>query len=302
MALSQVLSSLDSSLWVSLNQAPAFWKAIAFLGIWVGVWLPMAIPLAKVLKWQPGQAPTPAQKLGLMVPLYLLAPVILWVNSQLLGLPFSTYGWNLSGEFFLSFLVGMGIALVSLGIIFSIEGFWGWIRWDMPEKNSTLADSPKIFPLSLSVFVSTIALPLLMIALLVGGVEELVFRGFFLGQLQQDFPPLIAIFMTSGIFALLHLVWEQKETLPEIPGLMLMGITLAIAYSVDHQQIALAWGLHSGWVWGIATLDSAQLLHTTGKAPAWVTGLGGRPLAGVMGLLCMVGTGLFLGLIQSFLP
>jgi hypothetical protein len=49
------------------------------LGLWIALWLPIAIPLGRKLKWQPFQPAQVHQKLPLLVPLYLLAPVMLWV-------------------------------------------------------------------------------------------------------------------------------------------------------------------------------------------------------------------------------
>jgi hypothetical protein len=132
--------------------------------------------------------------------------------------------------------------------------------------------------------------PTLAIALGVGWVEELVFRGFLVTQLQADYPVWVATTLASLIFALLHLVWEGRETVPQLPGLWLMGMVLVLARSADQGNLALAWGLHSGWIWAIATLDTTQAIVYTGRAPVWVTGFNNKPLAGAMGLLLLIVT------------
>jgi hypothetical protein len=43
-------------------------------------------------------------------------------------------------------------------------------------------------------------------------------------------------------------------------------------------------GLGHGWVNNLAWIDY------TGRAPEWLTGIGGNPLAGLMGLLFLGGT------------
>jgi hypothetical protein len=43
-------------------------------------------------------------------------------------------------------------------------------------------------------------------------------------------------------------------------------------------------GLHGGLVWGYYLVDVADLLDVTGRVPAWVTGVGGNPLAGLLGM------------------
>ena len=90
---------------------------------------------------------------------------------------------------------------------------------------------------------------------------------------------------------MLHLVWEQKETIPQLPGLWLMGMVLVLARYVDKGNLGLAWGLHSGLVWAIATIDTAELITYTGKVPPWVTGMYGKPLAGLTGISFLLATG-----------
>jgi membrane protease YdiL (CAAX protease family) len=133
-------------------------------------------------------------------------------------------------------------------------------------------------------------LPILLVALFVGGIEELVFRGFLFTELQKDYSVWVAALISSSIFALLHLVWEQRETTPQLPGLWFMGMVLVLARFVDGGSLGLAWGLHAGWVWAIATLDTAQLIDYTGKVSDWVTGKNKKPLAGVAGIVCLLFT------------
>lgn len=254
-------------------------KAIAFFLVWAGLWLPLAIPVAMVLKWRPLSPLKVEQKLPLLASLYLIAPLIVWGASWAEGSSFSDYGleWKLSTLVSLS--LGLGLGVLSLAVIFGLQSMLGWIEWQKEEK-------PRDW-LSIS---KSILLPTLLIGLLVSGIEELIFRGFLLNVLQQDYSVLVAAAISSVIFALLHLVWEQQETLPQLPGLWLMGMVLVLARIVDGGSLGLAWGLHAGWIWGIASLDTARLINYTSVVPAWITGIGEKPLAGGAGIVCLLGT------------
>ncbi|WP_396033537.1 type II CAAX prenyl endopeptidase Rce1 family protein, partial [Candidatus Cyanaurora vandensis] len=90
---------------------------------------------------------------------------------------------------------------------------------------------------------------------------------------------------TSVIFALLHLVWApSRETGWQLPGLTGMGLVLIWAVVVAGGSLNLAWGLHAGWVWGMTVLDTTGAISYSGRVPTWVTGLAGKPLAGLLGL------------------
>jgi hypothetical protein len=47
----------------------------------------------------------------------------------------------------------------------------------------------------------------------------------------------------------------------------------------------------------IASLEILGALEPTGRVPAWITGLDGKPLAGALGLLLMLGTAIALAVI-----
>ncbi|NJR39325.1 MAG: CPBP family intramembrane metalloprotease [Leptolyngbyaceae cyanobacterium CSU_1_4] len=255
-------------------KARAAFQIFLFFGVWLVLWLPIAIPLAIALKWHPPQPLTLTQKLPLLVSLYLLAPLVLWGVAALAGASFEIYGLPWKPSVLYSLIQGMGGGILGLAILFGIEGILGWVRWQPPAQDV------------LKTLIATLAL-----GIGVGLIEELVFRGFLLNQLQQDYLPWMAAAIASLMFALLHLVWEGKENIPQLPGLWLMGMVLVLARWVDGGELGLAWGLHAGWIWAIATLDTAELIAPTGKGAAWLTGWGGKPLAGALGILFLLGTG-----------
>ncbi len=267
-----------------MENAPALIIVMAFFVFWIVCWLPVATVSAILLNWQPLKPLQPEQKMPLLVSLYLLAPLILWGVSWLTNKSFSDYG--LVGNFStLAYLaLGFGLGVVSLAIVFSGQFWLGWCSFE--KKNLKL-----LLP---------ILLPIFLIALLVGGIEELIFRGFLFTELAQDYSVWVAATISSLIFALLHLVWEQRETAPQLPGLWLMGTVLVLTRFAASNNLGLAWGLHAGWVWAIATLDTAELITYTGKVSNWFTGKNKKPLAGLTGIICVLGTGVIIWLFSRY--
>lgn len=260
---------------VFLGSAVAWIKISVFLLIWISIWLPIAIPLARRLSWHPPQPFKEEQKLPMLASLYAIAPLVVWGIGHVEGNSWADYGLVWQAELLLSLLTGLTLALGGLLVVFSLESSLGWIRWH-PDNLRGLR---------------SIALPLLGLGLWIGVTEELIFRGVFFTQLQQDYGIGIAAVISSLLFALLHLIWEQKETLPQLPGLWLMGVVLVVARLVDGGNLGLAWGLHSGWIWGLASLSATDSMTYTDKMSPWVTGLAGHPLAGLAGISCLLATG-----------
>ncbi|MBD2357756.1 CPBP family intramembrane metalloprotease [Tolypothrix sp. FACHB-123] len=273
-----LLQPSANTLLVFLQDAPVLVVVMAFFMFWVFCWLPIAIVIAIALKWKPGKSLQPEQKLPLLIPLYLLAPLILWGMSSLGVGSFADYGFVVNFSTLSSLLFGFALGVISLAIVFALQFLLGWCQWQTENNKLVLAN----------------LLPIPLIALLVGAIEELIFRGFLITELTQQYPVWLAAVISSVIFALLHLVWEQKETIPQLPGLWLMGIVLVLARFVDGGNLGIAWGLHAGWVWAIATLDTAELITYTGKVSEWLTGKNKKPLAGLAGIFCVLLTGIIL--------
>lgn len=279
-----ILINIVDTLRAFIEDASVPVVVMTFFMIWIGCWLPIAAVIAITLNWQPTKPLQPEQKLPLLVPLYLLAPLVLWGVIWLSDKSFPDYGFVGNISLLSSLALGFGLGIISLAIMFTCQF---WLGWCYLEK-SNIKLIPSILP------------TILVIALLVGGIEELVFRGFLLTELERDYPVWLAAAISSLIFALLHLVWEQRETKPQIPGLWLMGMMLVLARIADSGGLGMAWGLHAGLVWAIATVDTAELITYTGKASEWLTGKNKKPLAGAAGIICVLGTGLILWLLSEY--
>jgi hypothetical protein len=278
-----IFDQADNWWLVSLMTSTALLKVAAFFITWAALWLPLAIPIATLLKWRPFNPLAANQKLPLLAALYLIAPLILWGASWVDGGSFSDYGLDWKLSIFVSLGLGLSWGVLSLMIVFIGQWALGWVEWHSENWQH----------------LGQVFIPVLLLGLWIGVTEELVFRGFLFNQLQQDYSSWMAAAIASVIFALLHLIWEQQDTLPQLPGLWLMGMVLVLARWVDAGSLGLAWGLHAGWIWGLTCLDSAKLISYTGKGPIWMTGFRGNPLAGGAGIFCLLATGL---LLERFLP
>ncbi|WP_045053051.1 CPBP family intramembrane glutamic endopeptidase [Aliterella atlantica] len=265
-------------------------RVIGFFAAWVSLWLPLAIASTIILQkikvlaasWQPFNPITTEQKLPLLASLYLIAPLVLWGANRVIGYSFADYGAIVNWSTLQFLGVGFGIGVVGLAILFGGQTVLGWVKWQQIPKQQIIS----------------VSLPILPLAIWISGIEELIFRGFVFTQLQQEYSVVISAAICSLIFALLHLIWEQTETKPQLAGLWLMGMVLVLARYINSGSLGLAWGLHSGWVWAIATLDTAGLVTYTGNAPEWITGKYGKPLAGIAGIIFLAATGAILWLVR----
>jgi membrane protease YdiL (CAAX protease family) len=254
------------------ENAPSLIVVMAFFLAWGGCWLPIAALSAIFLNWQPHKPLKSEQKIPLLLSLYLLVPLIFWIITWLTKTPLSDYGFVANISILSSVTLGFSLALFSLAVVFTCQIWLGWCKLEYTNIKQ----------------LSSILLPTLLIALFVGGIEELVFRGFLFTELEQDYSVWIAATISSLIFAISHLIWEQQQTIPQLPGLWLMGVVLVLARFADHGNLGLAWGLHSGWICAIACIDTAQLINYTDQISDLVTGKNKKPLAGVAGIVCLL--------------
>jgi hypothetical protein len=288
-------------MWNSINNLrllspsiPAIVKIILFFSTWIVVWLPAAIVLAIALKWHPPQ-PLGNKKLPLLASLYVIVPFILWATSWIENTSFVNWGWDWQPAVFMSLMRGLGLGIISLVILFGLQLTAGWVELKKSET-STETGEKKINLWTL--ILNPASLLTLLLALWISATEELIFRGCLQTILQQDYSVLIAAAIASFIFAIAHLIWAAKETLPQLPGLWLMGMVLTLARIADNGSLGLAIGIHAAWIWGITTVDTEGAINPTGRAPEWITGIAAKPLAGAAGILLLLATATLLGLTQ----
>lgn len=191
---------------------------------------------------------------------------------------FQTYGlvWTLPN--FRDFLRGLAWGLASLTILFLLQGELGWLRWQMPSGEF-----------------GRIAIEGLAVGMGTGLAEETVFRGWILRELEQDYRLPVALWANSLIFAILHFLKPLPEvirTFPQFPGLVLLGLIL-VWMKRRSGRLGLPIGFHAGLVWGYYLLKVGKLTELTNQAPEWMTGIDGNPLAGLVGLVLLMGLALY---------
>lgn len=174
-------------------------------------------------------------------------------------------------------LIGLGIGLIAVLSLFSVEGWFGWLIW---QQNISL---PKVI---LEGLVSAIA---------VGFAEELLFRGWLFDELQRDYRPNAVLWATTLIFASLHFIKplpDMLRTAPQFPGLILLGLTLVWAKRGSKNRLGLPIGIHAGLIWGYYIINVGQLIKYSEQVPDWITGVNQNPLAGVVGIVFLSGIAL----------
>ena len=125
-------------------------------------------------------------------------------------------------------------------------------------------------------------------AVLVGLLEELVFRGYVLRQLLAC-STWVAVVGSSAAYAVVHLraipLWPQSAF--ELMGLFILGVTLALG-TLRTQQLYLAIGMHAS----LAYWARVNKLLVTFPDPAWEWLVGTNRLAnGVLAWVVLLGLG-----------
>ena len=119
----------------------------------------------------------------------------------------------------------------------------------------------------------------------VGFAEELLFRGWLLGELSL----LVGAQRALGLQALLFSLVHTRFNLPLGPllallgGLLLLGLALGLQRRADGQLLWGAVGLHGGLVGGWFVLHTG-VVAINPSAPAWLMGPA-NPIGGVLGWL-----------------
>ncbi|NJL20688.1 MAG: CPBP family intramembrane metalloprotease [Leptolyngbyaceae cyanobacterium SM1_3_5] len=261
-------------------------RLLAFVGLLAIFWLP---PYALIRILVPDSNTVSILAMTLLFVEFVL--LLRWWTKQICGAPnwLQHYGLQLTRSNGRLLLLGFAIGSFSLFALFAIELGFGWLQAQWPPV-------PLI----------RIAIEGLLVASVFGILEELIFRGWLLQELERDYRPSIALLANSLIFALLHYTkpiegaivsllglpfdWSAVlRSLPQFPGLLLLGVLLVRAKRVSGQQLGLAIGLHAGLVWGYYLVNVGELVEDGDSVPQWVTGMNQNPLAGVMGMLALGG-------------
>lgn len=259
------------------------WRIIVFLLALVALWSPFALCFYGV-GYLSGQTDwTNALALAALYSCFIVHAW--WWGRYGYGwsMPLRAYGlvfcWRYLYELVLAVLAGFSLVC----LLFGIEVVLGWAS---------------IYPKPLLM----IALEGLVVGLGFGFAEELLFRGWLLTELQLTLSRPKAILWSSIVFAIAHFIKPLPEILktsPQFLGLLLLGLILGSSryfYCRQHPRhkvlsskgsfssLSLPMGFHGGLIWGYYIVDVADLVLPSGRVPEWVTGIGGNPLSGALGV------------------
>ena len=166
--------------------------------------------------------------------------------------------------------LGFGVVIGTLGgfVPLMAEAAVGWLVWQPVQLGTLLAASANAIATAIAV----------------GFAEELLFRGWLLEEFRVDYPDWLAAALTTVIFTVVH-QWG-----PQMVGLLLVGTILVRAKYRTGDRLGLSMGLHIGWVLAISVVNISNWVSYTSVAPPWITGIGGNPLAGLVGWLALLTT------------
>lgn len=146
------------------------------------------------------------------------------------------------------------------------------------------------------------ALRFVLPALAIGVIEEGFFRAFLLGGMRRDFRPRLALFVSSALYSVVHLVRSPAHyyltglhpgaglhnlaasaaqlghpivAAPSLIGLFLLGMVLGEAF-ITTGTVWFSIGLHAGFVLGAKTWP--LIAHSGAQISRWIAGPGPVPL------------------------
>jgi len=250
---------------------PAPLRVLAFLLVLALLWAPLAIPLSLLIvdpAWQS------------ITTLLVLYSEFIWLVQRWAIVarrevrPLEYYGLLRSGNI-PHWAIGFATGAAMVFAMFGLQILLGWANWLGPDISlpRTVRDG-------------------LLVGIGIGFAEELLFRGWMLDELEQNYRWDRALWGNAVVFALLHFLKPLAEVLrtwPQFFGLVLLGVIMGLAKRATQGRLGLAMGLHGGLVGGYYWLNVGELVGFTQQVPDWVTGVDRNPLAGLVGLVFLAG-------------
>jgi membrane protease YdiL (CAAX protease family) len=256
------------------------WRVAYYLVLFVGVYFVaglLSATFSLVLDLNP--------QIELLISSVLLAigfTLITWLaRDRIDQRSFSSLGLERSKTSWRELGLGLALGAVLMGLIFIVQLLAGWL---VVEGNA--------FEIGAGAAVSSLFTPLILF-ILVGYYEELVFRGYILQNLMEGAGLVWGLIISSILFGGLHLV-NPNPTWFSLAGITGAGLLMAYAW-IKTKRLWLPIGLHIAWnffegaVFGFPvsgiTIDS--LLKIRDSGPAWMTGAEFGPEGGLIVLPAM---------------
>jgi uncharacterized protein len=260
-----------------IKNYPAPVRMISFLLVLILLWSP-GLALIYLLMGSTQNLEDPGTKnLLSILTMGLLAiefiALLPWWGRKVYQHPnlYARYGLVFTRQNGILLLKGLAIGSCFAFALFITQGLFGWLTWQ----------SPRLSIIQLILEGSATALGTAL-------AEELLFRGWMLDELEQDYSPKISLITGAGLFAALHFlkpIQAMIESFPQFPGLYLLGTAVIIAKRQNQNLLGMSIGLHAGMVWAYYIINVGHLVEYSGQVSDWITGINGNPLSGLLGLV-----------------
>jgi uncharacterized protein len=260
----------------NIKNYPAPGRMLSFLLVLVLLWLPGLIPIYLTISSTQNLEDPSTKNLLSILTMGLLAiefiALLPWWGRKVYQHPnlYSRYGLAFTRQNGLLLIQGLAIGASFAVALFITQGLCGWLTWQ----------NPRLPILQLILEGSATALGTAL-------AEELFFRGWMLDELERDYAPVPALIADAGLFASLHFLKPipvMLASLPQFPGLFLLGTVLVIAKRQHRSLLGMSIGLHAGMVWAYYIINVGSLVKYSGRVSDWVTGINGNPISGILGL------------------
>ncbi len=270
----------------NIKNYPAPGRMFSFLLVLILLWLPGLTLIYLVMGSTQNLEDPGTKNLLSILTMGLLAiefiALLPWWGRKAYQHPnlYSRYGLIFTRQNGFLLLKGLAIGSCFTLALFITQGLLGWLTWQ----------SPRLPILQLLLEGSATALGTAL-------AEELFFRGWMLDELDRDYSPTIALITDAGLFASLHFIKPisvMLASLPQFPGLWLLGTVLVIAKRQHQNLLGISIGLHAGMVWAYYVINVGNIVKYSGRVSDWITGINGNPLSGLLGLI-------FLGILAVFM-
>lgn len=216
------------------NQLRSGWRVLAFLAMAFGfllllgllftIFLPAKLLADKMF------GPYLEDLIFRLAAIPALIAAGVWALRTFDHLPARTLGIAPEGKWLPQLLLGFAVGIGMVGLVVGL--LWGGgfaaVSWQPVGKEPLLLLAAS-----------------LLFMLLVGLMEELLFRGYIFQTLLRGIGPLMTLFVTASLFAVFHMD-KPNWTLLSLTNIFVFGVLFGLLY-LRSGSLWLPIGLHAGW-------------------------------------------------------
>lgn len=211
-----------------------------------------------------------------------MAAIWIWINE---GRSLGDLGFRFSGDWLLYLAKGLVFGLGIPVLFHAIQVLGGWIT--LSPRGEPIQDLISYLPAVITRMIFLV------------GIEEFVFRGFFLNALSRRTGVWVAATLSSLLWSISHTTSMENDGLT--PGLIIIGmasflawgIALSLGYLKAKKSLWLPYGLHLGV--NLSFSLAGWFFITQPNAPQWWIGHPAwSPESGLIGVIVWIILALFL--------